>query len=132
MSVEQEVKDVLSELIAEDRKIQRNTIPRNVDSSYKIAINMNWKEMLIVFLPSITFLIIAFLVFFFLGLLNIWTGIAIFLVGAVFWISIYGLITVPAVKDKENIRVIDFLKQMQTFSRRQKVYFYQGRKETDD
>ena len=39
MSTEQDVKDVLLDMLGEEKKVKENTIPRNVDPSYKILCN---------------------------------------------------------------------------------------------
>ncbi|MDK9847681.1 hypothetical protein P1A20_13965 [Staphylococcus equorum] len=132
MSTEQEIKDVLSQMIGEDRKVVENKIPKNVDASYKIALNLNGKEMALVFIPAILFLIIGFSAFYLFSMLNLWTGIGIFFTALFLWFALYGLITVTPIKDKTNIRLIDHLKQQQNYLKRQKVYFYEGRKGLGD
>lgn len=127
MSTEQEVKDVLLDMLGEEKKVKENKIPRNVDSSYKIALNLNGKELAMVFIPFIVFLIIAFSVTYLFGMLNLITGLMVMLVGIIFWFTIYGLLTIRPISEKENIRMIDHLKQQQQFTKRQKVYFYHSK-----
>ena len=38
MSTEQDVKDVLLDMLGEEKKVKENTIPRNVDPSYKLSL----------------------------------------------------------------------------------------------
>ncbi|EGQ1630537.1 hypothetical protein DJ465_13145 [Staphylococcus pseudintermedius] len=132
MSVEQQVKDVMLDMLGEEKKVKENIIPRNVDASYKIFLNLNGKELVIVFVPFILFLAIAFGVTFLMGLLNLITGFMVFIVGLIFGLTIYGLLTIRPISTKENIRMIDSLKQSQQFSRRQKVYFYKSKEGLGD
>ncbi|MDU0435906.1 MULTISPECIES: hypothetical protein [Staphylococcus] len=132
MSVEQQVKDVMLDMLGEEKKIKENIIPRNVDASYKIFLNLNGKELAIVFIPFLLFLIIAFGVTYLFGLLNLVTGFMVFIIGLVFGLTIYGLLTIRPISTKENIRMIDILKQSQVFSKRQKVYFYQSKEGMGD
>ncbi|HFN8602471.1 TPA: hypothetical protein ACHHM1_002725 [Staphylococcus aureus] len=132
MTVEQQVKDVMLDMLGEEKKIKENIIPRNVDASYKIFLNLNGKELAIVFIPFLLFLIIAFGVTSLFGLLNLVTGFMVFIIGLVFGLTIYGLLTIRPISTKENIRMIDILKQSQVFSKRQKVYFYQSKEGLGD
>ncbi|HDA7072470.1 TPA: hypothetical protein O5T07_002909 [Staphylococcus aureus] len=132
MSVEQEVKDIMLDMLGEEKKVKENIIPRNVDASYKIFLNLNGKELAIVFVPFLLFLTIAFGVTFLMGLLNLITGFMVFIVGLIFGLTIYGLLTIRPISTKENIRMIDTIKQSQRFSRRQKVYFYKSKEGLDD
>lgn len=132
MTVEQQVKDVMLDMLGEEKKIKENIIPRNVDASYKIFLNLNGKELAIVFIPFLLFLIIAFGVTYLFGLLNLVTGFMVFIIGLVFGLTIYGLLTIRPISTKENIRMIDILKQSQVFSKRQKVYFYQSKEGLGD
>ena len=127
MSVEQEVKDIMLDMLGEEKKVKENIIPRNVDASYKIFLNLNGKELAIVFVPFLLFLTIAFGVTFLMGLLNLITGFMVFIVGLIF-----GLLTIRPISTKENIRMIDTIKQSQRFSRRQKVYFYKSKEGLGD
>lgn len=132
MSVEQQVKDIMLDMLGEEKKVKENIIPRNVDASYKIFLNLNGKELAIVFVPFLLFLAIAFGVTFLMGLLNLITGFMVFIVGLIFGLTIYGLLTIRPISTKENIRMIDSLKQSQQFSRRQKVYFYKSKEGLGD
>ncbi|HEA6700917.1 TPA: hypothetical protein RXI15_002734 [Staphylococcus aureus] len=132
MSVEQQVKDIMLDMLGEEKKVKENIIPRNVDASYKIFLNLNGKELAIVFVPFLLFLTIAFGVTFLMGLLNLITGFMVFIVGLLFGLTIYGLLTIRPINTKENIRMIDTLKQSQRFSRRQKVYFYKSKEGLGD
>ncbi|EUI85080.1 hypothetical protein, partial [Staphylococcus aureus] len=132
MSVEQEVKDIMLDMLGEEKKVKENIIPRNVDASYKIFLNLNGKELAIVFVPFLLFLTIAFGVTFLMGLLNLITGFMVFIVGLIFGLTIYGLLTIRPISTKENIRMIDTIKQSQRFSRRQKVYFYKSKEGLGD
>lgn len=132
MSVEQQVKDIMLDMLGEEKKIKENIIPRNVDASYKILLNLNGKELAIVFVPFLLFLTIAFGVTFLMGLLNLVTGFMVFIVGLIFGLTIYGLLTIRPISTKENIRMIDTLKQSQQFSKRQKVYFYRSEESLGD
>ncbi|MEI5518893.1 hypothetical protein WB008_13860 [Staphylococcus aureus] len=132
MSVEQEVKDIMLDMLGEEKKVKENIIPRNVDASYKIFLNLNGKELAIVFVPFLLFLTIAFGVTFLMGLLNLITGFMVFIVGLIFGLTIYGLLTIRPISTKENIRMIDTIKQSQRFSRSQKVYFYKSKEGLGD
>nr|AJM87268.1 conjugal transfer protein traC [Staphylococcus aureus]AKL80231.1 putative membrane protein TrsC [Staphylococcus xylosus] len=132
MSVEQQVKDIMLDMLGEEKKVKENIIPRNVDASYKIFLNLNGKELAIVFIPFLLFLVIAFSVTFLMGLLNLVTGFMVFIVGLIFGLTIYGLLTIRPISTKENIRMIDILKQSQQFTKRQKVYFYKSKERLGD
>ncbi|MFS6671449.1 hypothetical protein, partial [Staphylococcus aureus] len=90
------------------------------------------KELAIVVVPFLLFLTIAFGVTFLMGLLNLITGFMVFIVGLIFGLTIYGLLTIRPISTKENIRMIDTIKQSQRFSRRQKVNFYKSKEGLGD
>lgn len=126
MAKEQAVKNVLLDMLGEEKKVLVNEIPRNVDSSYKVFLDLNMKELLIVFLPSLLFLGIAFLSTFLMGILNMFTSFLIIIIALVVWFTLYGLLTIKPVSEKSNLRMLDFMKIRQRYSNRQKVFFYKG------
>ncbi len=132
MSTEQDVKDVLLDMLGEEKKVKENTIPRNVDPSYKIVLNLNGKELAIVSIPTIVYFVIAFTIIILFKLTSIFMIMTAVILGLILFLTIYGLLTMKPIPSKENIRMIDHIKQKQTFSKRQKVYFYASREEGVD
>ncbi|WP_432500387.1 hypothetical protein VUK31_14140 (plasmid) [Staphylococcus aureus] len=132
MSTEQDVKDVLLDMLGEEKKVKENTIPRNVDPSYKIVLNLNGKELAIVSIPTIVYFVIAFTIIILFKLTSIFMIMMAVILGLILFLTIYGLLTMKPIPSKENIRMIDHIKQKQTFSKRQKVYFYASREEGVD
>lgn len=132
MSTEQNVKDVLLDMLGEEKRVKENHIPRNVDASYKIFLNLNGKELAICLFPPIIFFLIAILSTALFGILNFFTGFMILILSVIVFLTIYGLLTVKPIPEKENIRMIDKIKQDKKFTKRQKVYFYQSKEVKDD
>ncbi|EHS25230.1 TPA: hypothetical protein ACH942_002390 [Staphylococcus aureus] len=132
MSTEQDVKDVLLDMLGEEKKVKENTIPRNVDPSYKIVLNLNGKELAIISIPTIVYFVIAFTIIILFKLTSIFMIMTAVILGLILFLTIYGLLTMKPIPSKENIRMIDHIKQKQTFSKRQKVYFYASREEGVD
>lgn len=132
MSTEQDVKDVLLDMLGEEKKVKENTIPRNVDPSYKIVLNLNGKELAIVSIPTIVYFVIAFTIIILFKLTSIFMIMTAVILGLILFLTVYGLLTMKPIPSKENIRMIDHIKQQQTFSKRQKVYFYASREEGVD
>ncbi|GFD66627.1 hypothetical protein [Staphylococcus aureus] len=132
MSTEQDVKDVLLDMLGEEKKVKENTIPRNVDPSYKIVLNLNGKELAIISIPTIVYFVIAFTIIILFKLTSIFMIMTAVILGLILFLTIYGLLTMKPIPSKENIRMIDHIRQKQTFSKRQKVYFYASREEGVD
>ncbi|MFS5032833.1 hypothetical protein SON50_13450 [Staphylococcus aureus] len=132
MATEQDVKDVLLDMLGEEKRVKVNKIPRNVDSSYKVVLGLNLKELMIAVIPPIVFWVIAFLVVNLLGLLSVFMGFAVFITGLILFLTIYGLLAMRPIPSKENIRMIDHIKQQQKFTKRQKVFFYASKEEGVD
>ncbi|EWR66267.1 hypothetical protein [Staphylococcus aureus] len=132
MSTEQDVKDVLLDMLGEEKKVKENTIPRNVDPSYKIVLNLNGKELAIISIPTIVYFVIAFTIIILFKLTSIFMIMTAVILGLILFLTIYGLLTMKPIPSKENIRMIDHIKQKKTFSKRQKVYFYASREEGVD
>ena len=57
-----EVQKALLELIGENENERKSQIPRNVDSSYKVMLNLNMRELIVVFSRFYTVLPIALLI----------------------------------------------------------------------
>ena len=132
MATEQDVKDVLLDMLGEEKKVKTNKIPRNVDASYKVALGLNLKELAISVIPPVIFMAIGFIAIALMNLLTIFMGFTVFITGLVIFLTIYALLALRPIPSKENIRMIDHVKQQQNFTKRQKVFFYGRKKEGVD
>ncbi|HDA9871763.1 TPA: hypothetical protein O5680_002733, partial [Staphylococcus aureus] len=110
MSTEQDVKDVLLDMLGEEKKVKENTIPRNVDPSYKIVLNLNGKELAIISIPTIVYFVIAFTIIILFKLTSIFMIMTAVILGLILFLTIYGLLTMKPIPSKENIRMIDHIK----------------------
>ena len=119
----------LLNLLGEERKVLRNEIPKNVNSSYKVFLDLNMKELLVVFLPPLIFMIISGFVMYFINALNMYTIFLVILIALILWFTLYGLLTIRPVSEKNNLRMLDFFKMSQRYSTRQKVFFYKRKNE---
>ncbi|UBH09782.1 hypothetical protein [Macrococcus armenti] len=124
---EERLRETLIEILEEEKKQKKSKIPKNVDSSYKIFLNLNGKELAIVTLPTIISLIMSLLTLYVVNGLNIYTFVIAMLFNLIVFLTIYGFITITPVKERKNIRYIDYFKQKKKFKNRQKIYFYEGR-----
>ena len=119
----------LLNLLGEERKVLRNEIPKNVNSSYKVFLDLNMKELLVVFLPPLIFMIISGFVMYFINALNMYTIFLVILIALILWFTLYGLLTIRPVSEKNNLRMLDFFRMSQRYSTRQKVFFYKRKNE---
>lgn len=124
---EENLRESLIEILAEEKKQQKSKIPKNVDSSYKVILNLNMKELFLCVLPVILSLGIGLLTLFIIDFLNLYTVIAVLLFNLVLFLTIYGFMTITPVRDRKNIRYIDYMRQNNKFNNRQKIFFYEGR-----
>lgn len=125
MSSKHDIKKGLLDLLGEDRTILQNEIPRNVNSSYKVFLDLNMKELLIVFSPPLIFMIISGLIMALLDSLNMYMIFIILALGIFVWFILYGLLTITPISERKNIRMLDTIKMNQKFNNRQKVFFYE-------
>lgn len=119
----------LLNLLGEERKVLRNEIPKNVNSSYKVFLDLNMKELLVVFLPPLIFMIISGFVMHLMNALNMYTIFLVILIALILWFTLYGLLTIRPVSEKNNLRMLDFFRMSQRYSTRQKVFFYKRKNE---
>lgn len=122
-----EVQKALIELIGENENERKSEIPRNVDSSYKVMLNLNLKELAIVFSPFYTVLPLALLIIVFTNTLGIVSLLTTVFIVVVLFMFIYGLLTISPIKERQNMKMYHHLLNKKRFNDRQKVFFIEGR-----
>ncbi len=101
------------------------TFPKNVDTSYAIVAGLSGKDIICYILPPFFLCVL-------IGIIPPFNSVALWIVKIFFFVvlMIGGFIfaLVRPVKDRPNIRLIDYIKQYRDFGKRQRI-FYLAKKE---
>lgn len=116
-----QVKEVLLELLDGNEKRGRKWFfPKNVDNQYKVFLNMTVKEIAVYILPAI-------LISVGIAALPPYSSVIFWMIKLLFIVVI---ITIPVffvnyrpIKQRDNIRSQDYLKEILNNSKKKKVYF---------
>ena len=122
-----ELQKSLQEIVGDNENEKRSEIPRNVDSSYKVILDLNMKGVLIAFSPFYTVLPVSLFILSILNILTIYTGLVVVFITVVVFMFIYGLLTISPIKEKQNVKMYHHILNKRRFKERQKVYFIEGR-----
>lgn len=122
-----EVQKALLELIGENENERKSQIPRNVDSSYKVMLNLNMRELIVVFSPFYTVLPIALLIIMMTNTIGIVSILTTVFIVVVLFMLIYGLLTISPVKERQNWKMYHHMISKKRYNDRQKVFFIEGR-----
>ena len=126
---QEEVKKALLAIIGENENERKSEIPRNVDSSYKVMLNLNMKELILAFAPFYTVLPIAITIIVIANTMSVVSLLTTVFIVVVLFMLIYGLLTINPIKEKPNIKMYHHLLNKKRFNDRQKVFFIEGRSE---
>lgn len=124
-----ELQKALQDLIGENEHTKKSKIPRNVDSSYKVVLDLNMKGVLLAFSPFYTILPIAILILALMNMITVITVLVVAFITIVLFMFIYGLLTISPIKERQNIKMYHHLINKKKFIDRQKVFFLEGRGE---
>lgn len=122
-----ELQKAMLELMGENENTKKSEIPRNVDSSYKVILDLNMKGVAIVFLPFVTVLPVSLFILWIAGILSFLTGTIAVVVTIVLFTSLYGLLTMPAIKERHNLKLYHSILYKMRYRDRQKVFFREGK-----
>lgn len=113
-------KQMLLEVIGENERGRKWFFPKNVDNQYKVIANMTLKELGMYILP-------AFLISLLIGFIPPYSSIGFWFVKFVFIILVLFIpifyVSFRPVKQRDNIRSKDFLKEYITYKNKKKIYY---------
>lgn len=121
MSDLEDVKSALQELLDQGGKNGRSWFfPRNVDNRYKLIANLTLGEIVQYFLPA--FLMIIGLCFI-PPYNSVWLWIVKFLLIIIILLIPMVYVMYRPVKERDNIRTKDFIREQMVYRQKQKVYY---------
>ena len=118
-----ELQRTLVEVLGESENDKKSEIPRNVDSSYKVILDLNMKGIVVAFSPFYTVLPISLLLLALFNMITIVTGIVAFFITIVLFMVLYGLLTISPIKERDNLKMYHHFLYRKRFNDRQKVFF---------
>ncbi len=102
------------------------TFPKNVDTSYAIVAGLDGKDIIRYILPATALSVLIALI---PPINSFWFWLVKIFVFIIFISIAFVFALVRPVKDRNNIRLIDYLKNYKDFYKRQKVFYMKKRKE---